>query len=96
MTTKAVAYIDEIDHLDAGAVLVRDGVPWDEYELLLTELDGRSRIRMSYDRGRLEIVTVTHRHEMYTRLIDLILFFTSERYGITTVPTFTRQIRVGC
>ena len=82
MTTKAVAYIDEIDHLDAGAVLVRDGVPWDEYELLLTELDGRSRIRMSYDRGRLEIVTVTHRHEIYTRLIDRILFFTAEKYDV--------------
>ena len=82
MTTKAIAYIAEIDHLDEGAVLVRDGVPWDEYELLLTELDGRSGIRVSYDRGRLEIVTVTHRHEMYTRLIDRIVYLCAERYDV--------------
>ena len=37
-------------------------ISWETYERLLLELDNRP-IRLTYDRGDLEIMTPTHRHE---------------------------------
>ena len=93
MTTKASAYIDEIDHLHAGEVFVRNEVPWDEYELLLTQLDGRRGVRTSYDRGSLEVVTLSAFHEMYARLIDRMIYLAAEKYGLDVESVGSMTIR---
>ena len=48
--------------------IVLDGVSWSTYEALLRELEGR-RFRITYDRGRLEIMTVSLRHEFGKKLL---------------------------
>lgn len=48
---------------DAPQYLLLDGISWSTYEALLRELEGRRRFRITYDRGRLEIMAVSHRHE---------------------------------
>lgn len=72
----------EIDHLPAGSVAIRDGVSWEDYEQLLREADGRSGVRMFYDRGRLAIMTVTRLHEMYSRLLHLIVHALAEKNSL--------------
>ena len=54
------------------------GVPWHTYEFFLTELDSR-HLRITYDRGELEIMTLSHAHEFFgTFLGDLIRILTIE------------------
>jgi len=72
----------DIDHLHAGAALELTDVTWSDYEHLLDQLEERSGLRVSYDRGRLEIVTTTSLHEMYSDLLLLIAFTTANRLGL--------------
>ena len=48
--------------------VVLDGVSWSTYEALLRELEGH-RFRITYDRGRLEIMAVSFRHESGKKLL---------------------------
>jgi len=54
-----------LDHMPEAAVLVVDGVDWDEYERLLEDFAERPGLRFTYDRGRLEIVTTSSVHEYW-------------------------------
>lgn len=72
----------EISHLHAGSSLERTGISWPEYEHLLDQLDERSDLRVSYDRGRLEIVTTTQLHEMYSDLLLLIAYTAASYSGL--------------
>jgi len=48
--------------------LVLDGVSWNTYETFLRELEGR-HLRLTYDRGTLEIMGLSHRHEFGKTLL---------------------------
>jgi Uma2 family endonuclease len=48
--------------LRARQVLVLDAVDWRTYASLLRALDGR-HIRLTYDQGTLEMMTLTHQHQ---------------------------------
>jgi hypothetical protein len=55
MSTRNAGYLDAIEHLPEGAILVVHHVSWDDYEQLLEDLSDRPSLRASYDRGKLEI-----------------------------------------
>jgi len=57
MITQASEYIDAATHLPNGARLVLSDVSWDSYERLLLELGDRANLRLSFDSGRLEIMS---------------------------------------
>lgn len=52
--------------------LVLSGVPWSTYESLLRHFEGR-HLRLSYDRGELEIMTVSPEHERAKKLLARLL-----------------------
>jgi len=60
--------------------LVMAGEPWSAYTRWLKLFDERRHVRITYDRGALEIMTLTHEHEhpavLLTRLINV---WTEER-----------------
>jgi Uma2 family endonuclease len=58
------------EHLPDGATLVVPQVEWADYERLLEELAERPHLRVSYDCGRLEIVSPSRKHDKYERFID--------------------------
>jgi Uma2 family endonuclease len=62
--------LDATEHLPEGAALVVPQVTWDDYERLLAELAERPHLRVSYDCGRLEIVSPLPEHEKYARFFD--------------------------
>ena len=71
------------EQLPDGATLIVPEFSWDDYEGLLSRLGDRPGLRVSYDRGRLEIVSPSPRHERYARVIDsLLLEFCTSR-GLT-------------
>ncbi|HEU4388833.1 MAG TPA: Uma2 family endonuclease [Blastocatellia bacterium] len=82
MTTYAIKYLDLIDRLPPGATLRVPAVPWDEYEALLAELADRSNVRVTYDRGTLEIMSPLPEHEEYGDLIQDLTRVLAEELGI--------------
>jgi hypothetical protein len=70
MTTQTANYLNAIAHLPAGGTLILGDVPWSEYEQLLADLGEGYAVRMSYDQGRLEVMTPSSKHEKYKR-VDL-------------------------
>ena len=57
--------------------LILRGITWHTYENLLADLDEQSGTRLTYDRGVLEIMTLTPEHESLNRylasLVDLLV-----------------------
>ncbi len=62
--------------VSASPLLLR-GITWQTYENLLADLDEQSGTRLTYDRGVLEIMTLTPEHESLNRylasLVDLFV-----------------------
>ena len=70
------------EHLPEGATLVVPQFLWDDYELLLQAFADRSRLRVSYDCGRLEILSPSNRHEKYARFFDFLVLAVCEVRGL--------------
>ena len=70
MSVQTSELIEAVKHLPAGGTLTLYGVGWDEYEELLEQLsDYLPGVRVSYDHGKLEIVTPSFKHEKYKGLV---------------------------
>ena len=82
MSTRTGSYVEAIDHLPDGAILVLPQVSWEDYEKLLEDLADRPGIRLSYDEGRLEIMTPSAEHEEYKEFILRLAQVFSEERGI--------------
>ena len=65
-----------IQNLPAGSTLICRDVSWDEYENLLAEVGDDSNARISYDNGKLEIMSPSRKYELYkgmiSRLVDVL------------------------
>jgi Uma2 family endonuclease len=57
-----------ISTIDVPGRLVLDGVRWDTYERLVDDFQDQ-HVRLAYDRGRLEIMSPTSRHDWIKRLL---------------------------
>src|ERR1044071_6858006 len=70
MSTLTTDYLDIIERLPAGAKLELFNIDWDEYEHLLPQMESfHPGHRLSYDRGRLIIVSPSAEHEHYKDFI---------------------------
>lgn len=70
MSIRTADHLDAVRHLPAGATLIIHAFAWDEYERLLEDLSEGSHVRVSYDRGKLEVMSPLPEHEDYARFID--------------------------
>ncbi|MEH2071076.1 MAG: Uma2 family endonuclease [Nostoc sp.] len=61
MTSNTLIQPTEIIHLS--------GISWQTYENLLTELSANRRLRLTYNRGTLEIMVPSPEHERYKRIV---------------------------
>ena len=83
MSTEIVDYIDAIAHLPAGATLRLSSVSWEEYETLLSDLSDWPGMRVSYDDGKLEIMSPLPEHEEYKEFVYSLARVISEESDIT-------------
>ena len=81
MSTQTLTYLDAIEHLPAGGSLIFNDVTWDEYEQLLFDLGDSYGVRVTYDQGRLEIMSPSSFHEMYKDLVFSIAFILAQEGG---------------
>ena len=93
MSTRTADYLDAIEHLPDGATLVLHRFSWDDYERLLEDLRERPHLRVSYDRGKVEIMSPLPEHEEYGRFIDDLVRAFSEAHDLKlqALRTFRRQ-----
>jgi len=73
---------EAVDHLPEAAVLVLDGITWEEYEQVLEDLDEHPGVRVTYDQGRLEIVTTSAAHEKRKDFILRLVHVLSEKLQV--------------
>ena len=96
MSTLTTSYLDLVERLPAGAMLRLHNVGWDEYEHLLSQLDTLPGRRVSYDRGRLVIMSPSLEHEEYKETIYSLVRALSEELGVTLESrgqaTFKRKL----
>lgn len=62
--------------------VIIENVSWQTYERLLSDLADRSAPRLTYDRGILEIISPTSRHEELNRNLALIVTILAAALGL--------------
>lgn len=87
MSSRTADFVEAVEHLPQGSMLVIPQASWEEYERLLDDLAGRPGVRVTYDSGRLEIMSPSPEHEEYKDLILRIVHVAAEELG---VPLETR------
>ncbi len=92
MSVKTEDYLDAITHLPPSGRLTLYEIGWEEYEQLLDQLGDKPHLRISYDDGRLEIMTPSAKHERCKNLLSSLLLILSDEldqeilsYGSTTL-----------
>ncbi len=79
----------------AGRRLVLPNVDWQTYTRLLRAFDERPALRLTYDRGTLEIMTVTFGHESWGFLLGRFVVALTEELGLPVAgggsTTFRRK-----
>ena len=83
MSTLTTSYLDIVERLPAGALLRLQNVGWDEYEHLLSRMDTLPGRRVSYDRGRLVIMSPSPEHEEYKDTIYTLIRFLADELSVT-------------
>ncbi len=81
-TAEIANYPALVEQLPADSTLVVRGVRWEDYEELLEAIGEASGLRISYNEGTLQIMTVGSEHESYSRLIDSLVRLVSLRLRI--------------
>jgi Uma2 family endonuclease len=93
MVAAAPDYLAMIRAMPPGAVATLNYVSWAEYEALLEALDEQPRYRLSYDDGRLEIMTTSAEHEMPAGLLPAIILVLAEELNLNYLSLRSTTLR---
>jgi Uma2 family endonuclease len=74
------APLQPLSRLSDGPILLT-GIRWQTYEALLADIGDRA-IRLTYDRGNLEIMSPVYRHEITTRWIGQLVEVLAEEFSM--------------
>jgi Uma2 family endonuclease len=86
MSTRSIDYRDAVDHLPEGAALLLQDVSWDDYEQLLNDLADRPGLRLTYDAGKLWIMSPSLEHEEYKEFIAQVIYVLRDELDINVEP----------
>jgi Uma2 family endonuclease len=93
MSTQTANYSDVIEQLPPGSTLVLSDVSWAEYEELLESVGEANSLRISYNEGTLQIMTLSAPHEGYQYLIHNLVLVTSLRLKIKVLSFGSATMR---
>jgi Uma2 family endonuclease len=94
MSTQTTNYLDIIERLPAGAKLELFHIDWDEYEHLLTQMESfHPGHRLSYDRGRLIVVSPKREHEFVKAFVSRVAHVLAEELGLDIEATGATTLR---
>lgn len=75
-------YLEAISHLPVGGTLILTDVSWEEYDQLLTDLGASYAVKITYDRGRLELISPSQKHERFKEIIARIVYLVADEMDI--------------
>ncbi|MCI0664388.1 MAG: Uma2 family endonuclease [Acidobacteria bacterium] len=93
MTSTTLDLMEAIDHLPVGGKLQMSDVSWDEYDELLEELEGKRHVRISYDNGRMEIMTLSPEHEAPASLFGHFVQILTEELDLEFISIRSTTLR---
>jgi Uma2 family endonuclease len=73
MSTQIASYYDIVSELPDDASVTFNDVSWDEYEELLEQVGEAPGLRISYDNGSLQVMTISSEHEKYASFISSLI-----------------------
>jgi len=73
MSTQIASYYDMVSQLPEKASVTFQDVSWDEYEELLEQVGEAPGLRISYDNGSLQVMTISSEHEKYAFFINSLI-----------------------
>jgi Uma2 family endonuclease len=94
MNAVAVDYLAAIETLSPDAPLVLTDVSWDEYVQIADEVGERPGVRVTYDQGRLEIMTLSPEHEGPSRLFTHLVSVIVEELGLDYISFGSTTLRL--
>ncbi|HXV60301.1 MAG TPA: Uma2 family endonuclease [Vicinamibacteria bacterium] len=93
MSTATILDRDFLERLPGNSTLILRDVSWDDYESLLAAVGETAGVRISYDEGTLQIMTLSPKHESYGRLLERLVDRLSVRLGVEIVSFGSSTIR---
>lgn len=82
MIAEAVNYYELVSKLPVGSEITFHNVAWDEYEELLDQVGEASGLRISYNDGKLKVMSLSSEHEKYVLFINRLISQISIRLRI--------------
>jgi Uma2 family endonuclease len=79
MITETLGYFEIASNLPPASAVTFHDVSWEEYEQFIDELGEARGLRVSYNDGTLEIMTVSSAHESYATFINRLISHLSFR-----------------
>jgi Uma2 family endonuclease len=74
MSTITISWLEVVKGLPADSLITLRHIPWEEYEELLVQLgEDRNGLRISYDEGTLQVMTLSPEHEKYVRFFETLM-----------------------
>src|SRR6266516_4719283 len=73
MTTLPAHYREVIERLPTDSTPILRGISWAEYEELIEAVGEAPGLRISYDQGTMQIMTLSSEHESFARLIERLV-----------------------
>lgn len=87
--------IDLLPHLRPGWAMTLPGVTWAEYDRLLDARDQARAwaVKLTYDRGRLDLVTKSNTHELWKTVVGLLVTVWAEEAAVPVVGCGETTVR---
>lgn len=82
MSIPTAPYAEAVEHLPEGATLVIPRSTWEEYLQVLEFTAAWPGVRVTYDRGRLEIMSPSPEHEEYKELVLQLARVVADERGV--------------
>jgi len=93
MSTEVLSYYEIVSRLPEDAVVTWHNVSWEEYEQLLDQVGEASGLRISFDNGTLQVMTLSPEHEHYADFIKSLATIISLRLNIRIRPFGSATMR---
>lgn len=79
--------------------VVLSNVSWQQFEQLLVELGAERQARLTYVRGKLELMTPIEEHDRCNKLIESLLLLLADEQALPLIPLMSvllKQPQLGC
>ena len=93
MSTLTTNYYNIVSQLPAAAVAIFRNVSWEEYEDLLEQVGEARHLRISYNDGTLQVMTLSAEHEKFVRFFEKLMTAISLRRRINILSFGSATMR---